>query len=79
MLSRIMHRGKPRDWKDELEKDVAYAFGDSNNDLAMLSYLKNSIAMGNASPTSLFKQVTYVTTKASENGIQNALEHFGFL
>lgn len=62
-----------------LPKDVAYAFGDSNNDLAMLSYLKNSIAMGNASPTSLFNQVAYVTTKASENGIQNALEHFGFL
>ena len=26
MLSRIMHRGKPRDWKDELEKEVAYDF-----------------------------------------------------
>ena len=57
----------------------AYALGDSNNDLSMLSYVPNSIAMGNASPTSLFKQVSYVTTKASENGIQNALQHFHFI
>ena len=62
-----------------LSKENAYAFGDSNNDLAMLSYLKNSIAMGNASPTSLFERVAYVTTKASENGIQNALKHFEFI
>ena len=26
MLSRIMHRGKPRDFEDKLEKDVAYHF-----------------------------------------------------
>ena len=26
MLSRIMQRGRPRDWKDELEKDVAHDF-----------------------------------------------------
>ncbi len=62
-----------------LSKDNAYAFGDSNNDLAMLSYLKNSVAMGNAYPKSLFEQVAYVTTKASENGIKNALEHFNFI
>lgn len=62
-----------------LPKENAYAFGDSNNDLAMLSYLENSVAMGNSLPTSLFDQVAYVTTKASEDGIKNALEHFGFI
>ncbi|MBQ7761885.1 MAG: HAD family hydrolase [Clostridia bacterium] len=62
-----------------LSKEAAYAFGDSNNDLAMLSYLENSVAMGNAFPESLFEQVSYVTTKASEDGIKNALEHFYFL
>lgn len=62
-----------------LSKEAAYAFGDSNNDLAMLSYLENSVAMGNASPKSLFKQVSFVTTKASEDGIKNALEHFAFI
>lgn len=62
-----------------LSKEDAYAFGDSNNDLSMLSYLPNSIAMGNASPASLFQQVTYVTANASADGIRLALEHFDFI
>ena len=59
------------------DEDV-YAFGDSNNDLSMLSFVKNSIAMGNSLPVSLFDKVSFVTSKASENGIENALKHFGF-
>lgn len=62
-----------------LAKEDAYAFGDSNNDLPMLSYLPNSIAMGNASPKSLFSQVSYVTKNASADGIALALKHFGFI
>lgn len=62
-----------------LTADAAYAFGDSNNDLTMLSYLKNSIAMGNAQPSSLKEQVAYVTTNASMDGIKNALRHFNFI
>lgn len=62
-----------------LTKENAYAFGDSNNDLPMLSYLPNSVAMGNANPVSLFDQVSFVTKKASEDGIAFALEHFSFL
>lgn len=57
----------------------AYAFGDSNNDLSMLSYVPHSIAMGNASPESLFEQVEYVTAKSSCGGIRQALEHYCFL
>lgn len=60
-------------------KEDAYAFGDSNNDLPMLTYLPNSIAMGNAAPDSLFEKVSYVTAKASEDGIEKALAHFGFI
>lgn len=62
-----------------MEKKDAYAFGDSNNDLPMLSCLPNSVAMGNASPASLFDLVSYVTTNASKDGIRLALEHFGFI
>lgn len=62
-----------------LDKNNAYAFGDSNNDISMLSYLPNSIAMGNASPKSLLKQVSHVTAKASEDGIMMALKHFQFI
>ena len=62
-----------------LDKTDAYAFGDSNNDLSMLSYVPHSIAMGNASPESLFDHVEYVTEKASHGGIRQALAHYGFL
>lgn len=61
-----------------LEKTAAYAFGDSNNDLPMLRYVPNSVAMGNAEPESLLGQVSFVTGKASEGGIAQALSHFGF-
>lgn len=57
----------------------AYAFGDSNNDLSMLSYVKNSIVMGNATPATLFSQASYVTASSSENGIWQALKYFGFI
>ncbi len=62
-----------------LTKEAAYAFGDSNNDLSMLDYLPNSVAMGNSQPQSLFDSVSFVTSKASEDGIKNALEHFDFI
>ena len=62
-----------------LTLEDAYAFGDSNNDLSMLSYVKNSIAMGNSSPESLFSKVSYVTARASEGGIRQGLEHFHFI
>lgn len=61
-----------------LDLDAAYAIGDSNNDLPMLSYVPNSVAMGNASPASLFDQVSFVTKCASEDGIAYALEQLGF-
>lgn len=57
----------------------SYAFGDSNNDLSMLTYVKTSVAMGNSIPGSLFSKVSYVTVKSSENGIEKALKHFNFI
>lgn len=62
----------------QIPKEQAYAFGDSNNDLPMLTFVPNSVAMGNADPVSLFDKVSYVTAKASEGGIKQALEHFSF-
>lgn len=61
-----------------MTKEAAYAFGDSNNDLSMLNFVPNSVAMGNAESESIFGQVLYVTAKASEDGIKKALEHFSF-
>lgn len=62
-----------------LSIDSSYALGDSSNDLSMLSYVKHSIAMGNSMPASLFSQVSYVTAKASEDGIKQAMQHFDFM
>lgn len=55
--------------------DDCYVFGDSTNDLSMLTHVKNSIAMGNAYPEVL-AQTSYVTTPIDRDGIKNAMEHF---
>jgi Cof subfamily protein (haloacid dehalogenase superfamily) len=61
-----------------LPLESAYAFGDSNNDETMLSYVKHSVAMGNAESEDIIKNAAHVTTKASEDGIANALKELGF-
>lgn len=54
------------------------AFGDSDNDLEMLSGVGLSIAMGNSN--SRVKEVAKHTTSSnSRDGIHRALEHFGIL
>lgn len=63
----------------DISSDNCFAFGDSNNDLSMLSYVKNSVAMGNSSPATLFNHVSYITTNASNDGIYKALKHFDFI
>ena len=59
-------------------KDVV-VFGDDTNDMVMFDPQWTSVAMGNAYPASLFDRVSFVTKKASEDGIAFALEHFSFL
>lgn len=51
------------------------SIGDSTNDIPMLTYTKESVAMGNSNPI-LFDLVTYITTNLNDNGIENALKHF---
>lgn len=55
--------------------DDCFVFGDSANDLPMLTHVKNSIAMGNAYPE-ILTQTSYVTTPIDRDGIRNALLHF---
>lgn len=55
-----------------------YAFGDSVNDLEMLKKVDYSIAMGNGRDD-VKKIAKYVTTDAKDNGIINALKHYGIL
>ena len=45
----------------------------------MLTYLPNSVAMGNAEPKSLFGIVSHVTARANKDGIKLALEQLRFI
>lgn len=55
-----------------------FAIGDSTNDLSMLEYVNNSIAMGNSNPV-LFDKVKFITKNVDDNGIYHALEHYGMI
>lgn len=51
----------------------AYAFGDGGNDIPMLSYVPNSVAMGNASDE-VKRAARYVTDSVDDDGIANFLK-----
>lgn len=63
--------------KLNISPENAYAIGDSMNDLPMLEAVPNSIAMGGAEK--LYPFVSHVTTAIENNGIYNALAHFGLI
>lgn len=56
----------------------SYAFGDSFNDRVMLEGVAHGIAMGNAVPA-IRDCADYVTDPIGEDGIWNALRHFGLV
>lgn len=60
-----------------ISRDNAYAIGDSTNDLPMLQAVTHSIAMGGAEV--IYPYVSYITTPIEEDGIYNALAHFGLI
>ena len=56
----------------------SYVFGDSCNDISMLRMCPNSTAMGNGSEE-VKKAAAYVTGHCDDDGIANALKHFGLI
>lgn len=62
----------------DIPHENTYAVGDSTNDLSMLEYVKNSIAMGN-SHSLLFDLVSFVTKDVDEDGIEYALKHYNIV
>lgn len=62
----------------DIPHENTYAIGDSTNDLTMLQYAHNSIAMGNSNKA-LFDLVSYITDTVDEDGIYNALKHYNLI
>ena len=61
-----------------VSREDTYGIGDSINDLEMLQCVGHGIAMGNA--TQVAKDAAeYVTTDIHEDGIMNALKHYGLI
>ncbi len=61
-----------------VRRECTYAFGDSVNDLQMLSYVAHGIAMGNATPEAK-AAAEYVTRPLHEDGIYHGLAHYGLI
>lgn len=61
-----------------ITREEAIAFGDGHNDMNMLRYVGIGVAMGNAEDE--VKAIAdFVTTDVDDNGIENALKHFGLI
>lgn len=54
------------------------AFGDGENDMDMLKHCGIGVAMGNSTP-SILEAADYVTDDIDDDGLYNALKHFGLI
>ena len=61
-----------------LDRSEIMAFGDGENDIEMLKFAGIGVAMGNAGDA-VKAAADYVTDSVDENGIENALKHFGLV
>ena len=64
--------------KYDIPLERIYAFGDSNNDLDMLRYVQNSIAMG-VCTEEVAAVSMYRTDTVEQDGIEKAMQHFGII
>lgn len=62
----------------DIDLKNTYAFGDSENDISMLETAGTGIAMGNGTDKAK-EAADYVTSGLFEDGISNALRHFGVI
>jgi Cof subfamily protein (haloacid dehalogenase superfamily) len=63
---------------ERLDASHTIAFGDGGNDTSMILQAGIGIAMGNAIDE-LKQQADYVTTSVDDDGVLNALRHFGII
>ena len=64
--------------KESLTRSQSMAFGDGENDMDMLRFAGIGVAMGNGKDK-LKQKADYVTTSVDDDGIMNALKHFGLI
>lgn len=61
-----------------LNIDETMAFGDGGNDISIIKKAGIGVAMGNAGDN-LKEVADYITTSVDEDGVKNALVHFGVI
>ena len=61
-----------------IRRDETMAFGDEDNDLDMIEYVETGIVMGNGSDN-MKKIADYITDSVDDDGILNAVKHFGLI
>ena len=62
----------------QVDREDTYAIGDSVNDLDMLSFVGHGVAMGNGTAPAK-EAAEYITTDIHEDGIRNAMKHYGLI
>lgn len=62
----------------KVSREDCYSFGDSVNDTEMLKFTGHSVGMGNSVPE-ILEIVEYVTTDIENDGLHNALYHYGLI
>ena len=60
------------------DRSQVMAFGDGENDIAMIKFAGIGVAMGNASDD-VKAAADYVTDTVDNGGIEKALKHFGLI
>ena len=63
---------------ENIPLESSYAFGDGDNDIEMLDFIPNSVAMGNASPQAK-QHATYQTDDIKDDGLLNGLKRLGLI
>lgn len=61
-----------------MEKEDAYVFGDSSNDLPMFQYAEHTIAMG-VHDRVLDPYTEFVAAPVEEDGLSGAMKHYGLI
>lgn len=63
---------------ENIPHENAYAFGDGDNDIEMMDYIKHSVCMGNGSENAK-RHASYITGDIQEDGLVKGLIHMGLL